>query len=89
MAWFTAYDLNGTTAEDRLKSRDLRVGESFATRPRPVAPARHLWRGPVRGLWNTVLAHPGPRDPADRLLKAVGGLLSRPGRPVPGRSRDS
>jgi hypothetical protein len=33
-----------------------------------------MWRRPVRGLRNTVLAHPGLREPADRLLKTVGTL---------------
>lgn len=60
--------------KDWLKTRDLRVGEGFATRPHPVAAAHRLWRRPVRGLRNTVLAHPGLREPADRLLKTVGTL---------------
>ncbi|WP_030781563.1 GNAT family N-acetyltransferase [Streptomyces sp. NRRL S-920] len=60
--------------KDRLKTRELRVGEGFATRPHPVAAVHRMWRRPVRGLRNTVLAHPGLRDPADRLLKAVGTL---------------
>lgn len=60
--------------KDWLKTRELRVGEGFATRPHPVAAAHRLWRRPVRGLRNTVLAHPGLREPADRLLKTVGTL---------------
>ncbi len=60
--------------KDWLKTRELRVGEGFATRPHPVAAAHRLWRRPVRGLRNTVLAHPGLRDPADRLLRTVGAL---------------
>ncbi|MGP4006039.1 GNAT family N-acetyltransferase [Streptomyces sp. 4N124] len=60
--------------KDWLKTRELRVGEGFATRPHPVAAAHRLWRRPVRGLRNTVLAHPGLREPADRLLKSVGTL---------------
>ena len=60
--------------KDWLKTRELRVGEGFATRPHPVAAAHRLWRRPVRGLRNTVLAHPSLRDPADRLLKTVGTL---------------
>ncbi|MFD9906251.1 GNAT family N-acetyltransferase [Streptomyces sp. NPDC059063] len=60
--------------KDWLKTRELRVGEGFATRPHPVAAAHRLWRRPVRGLRNTVLAHPGLREPADRLLKTVGSL---------------
>ncbi|MFJ6737661.1 GNAT family N-acetyltransferase [Streptomyces sp. NPDC091279] len=68
--------------KDWLKTRELRVGEGFATRPHPVSTAHRLWRGPVRGLRNTVNAHPGLRAPADRLLKAVGTLrTSRPLRP--------
>jgi CelD/BcsL family acetyltransferase involved in cellulose biosynthesis len=60
-----------------LKTRDLRVGEGFAARAHPVAMAQRLWRRPVRGLRNTVLAHPGLRDPADRFLRTVGGLRTR------------
>ncbi|MET7684809.1 GNAT family N-acetyltransferase [Streptomyces sp. NPDC005423] len=60
--------------KDWLKTRELRVGEGFASRPHPVAAAHRLWRRPVRGLRNTVLAHPALRQPADRLLKTVGGL---------------
>ncbi|MGV9884142.1 GNAT family N-acetyltransferase [Streptomyces sp. NPDC003006] len=60
--------------KDWLKTRELRVGEGFATRPHPVAAAHRLWRRPVRGLRNTVLAHPTLREPADRLLKTVGTL---------------
>ncbi|MFF8726891.1 GNAT family N-acetyltransferase [Streptomyces sp. NPDC015171] len=60
-----------------LKTRELRVGEGFAVRPHPVALARRLWRRPVRGLRNTVLAHPGLREPADRLLRSVGALRTR------------
>ncbi|MEI5099389.1 GNAT family N-acetyltransferase [Streptomyces sp. PmtG] len=68
--------------KDWLKTRELRVGEGFATRPHPVATAHRLWRRPVRGLRNTVLAHPRLREPADRLLKAVGGLRTS-GRAAP------
>ncbi|AVH60335.1 MULTISPECIES: GNAT family N-acetyltransferase [Streptomyces] len=60
--------------KDWLKTRELRVGEGFATRPHPVAAAHRLWRRPVRGLRNLVLAHPTLREPADRLLKTVGTL---------------
>jgi hypothetical protein len=60
--------------KDWLKTRELRVAEGFATRPHPVAAAHRLWRRPVRGLRNTVLAHQSLRDPADRLLKTVGTL---------------
>ncbi|WP_217544940.1 GNAT family N-acetyltransferase [Streptomyces sp. GbtcB6] len=60
--------------KDWLKTRELRVGEGFVTRTHPVAAAHRLWRRPVRGLRNTVLAHPRLRDPADRLLKTVGTL---------------
>ncbi|MFJ5777671.1 GNAT family N-acetyltransferase [Streptomyces sp. NPDC093094] len=60
--------------KDWLKTRELRVGEGFATRPHPVAAAHRMWRRPVRGLRNTVLAHPGLRAPADRLLRAAGAL---------------
>ncbi|GGS05500.1 hypothetical protein GCM10010252_50280 [Streptomyces aureoverticillatus] len=60
--------------KDWLKTRELRVGEGFATRPHPVATAHRLWRRPVRGLRNTVLAHPRLRKPADRLLKTVGAV---------------
>ncbi|QQC87740.1 GNAT family N-acetyltransferase [Streptomyces alfalfae] len=60
--------------KDWLKTRELRVGEGFATRPHPVAAVHRMWRRPVRGLRNTVLAHPRLREPADRLLKAVGAL---------------
>ncbi|MFJ3308824.1 GNAT family N-acetyltransferase [Streptomyces sp. NPDC086549] len=60
--------------KDWLKTRELRVGEGFAARPHPVAAGYRLWRRPVRGLRNTVLAHPRLRDPADRLLKTVGTL---------------
>ncbi|GAA3979945.1 GNAT family N-acetyltransferase [Streptomyces plumbiresistens] len=65
--------------KDWLKTRELRVGEGFATRPHPVAAAHRLWRRPVRGLRNTVLAHPTLREPADRLLKTVGGLRTSAG----------
>ncbi|WP_369229986.1 GNAT family N-acetyltransferase [Streptomyces sp. R21] len=60
--------------KDWLKTRELRVAEGFATRPHPVAAAHRLLRRPVRGLRNTVLAHPTLREPADRLLKTVGTL---------------
>ncbi|MEU3792844.1 GNAT family N-acetyltransferase [Streptomyces fructofermentans] len=60
--------------KDWLKTRELRVGEGFATRPHPVAAAHRLWRRPVRGLRNVVLAHPALRRPADRLLRTVGTL---------------
>ncbi|MGA4841322.1 GNAT family N-acetyltransferase [Streptomyces sp. G45] len=60
--------------KDWLKTRELRVAEGFATRPHPVAAAHRMWRRPVRGLRNTVLAHPRLREPADRLLKTVGSL---------------
>ncbi|MGW9027494.1 GNAT family N-acetyltransferase [Streptomyces sp. NPDC055722] len=65
--------------KDWLKTRELRVGEGFATRPHPVAAAHRLWRGPVRGLRNTVLAHSQLREPADRLLKTVGTLRTSAG----------
>ncbi|MFF4896336.1 GNAT family N-acetyltransferase [Streptomyces sp. NPDC001068] len=60
--------------KDWLKTRELRVGEGFVTRTHPVAAAHRLWRRPVRGLRNTVLAHPSLREPADRLLRRVGTL---------------
>ncbi|MEU3858710.1 GNAT family N-acetyltransferase [Streptomyces sp. NPDC028722] len=65
-----------------LKTRELRVGEGFAARPHPVALARRLWRRPVRGLRNTVLAHPGLREPADRLLRTAGTLRTHTRRPA-------
>ncbi|MGW7548218.1 GNAT family N-acetyltransferase [Streptomyces sp. NPDC054770] len=75
-AGITLVDLGRGDKEykDWLKTRELRVGEGFATRAHPVAAAHRLWRRPVRGLRNTVLAHPRLRDPADRLLKTVGTL---------------
>ncbi|MEU1306386.1 GNAT family N-acetyltransferase [Streptomyces shenzhenensis] len=67
--------------KDWLKTRELCVGEGFATRPHPVAAVHRLWRRPVRGLRNTVLAHPRLRAPADRLLRTAGTLrTSRHGR---------
>ncbi|MFC7303948.1 GNAT family N-acetyltransferase [Streptomyces monticola] len=69
--------------KDWLKTRELRVGEGFAARPHPVALAHRMWRRPVRGLRNTVLAHPALRQPADRLLKAAGTLRSASGTPFP------
>ncbi|MFJ9347552.1 GNAT family N-acetyltransferase [Streptomyces sp. NPDC101237] len=60
--------------KDWLKTRELRVGEGFATRAHPVAAAHRMWRRPVRGLRNTVLAHPRLREPADRLLRTVGTM---------------
>ncbi|MFR0354244.1 GNAT family N-acetyltransferase [Streptomyces sediminimaris] len=82
----------GGEYKDWLKTRELRVGEGFVTRPRPVAAAYRLWRRPVRGLRNTVLAHPVLRKPADRLLKTAGavrtsglpGAAERHGRPSGG-----
>ncbi|QEU96599.1 GNAT family N-acetyltransferase [Streptomyces kanamyceticus] len=68
--------------KDWLKTRELRVGEGFATRPHPVATAHRMWRRPVRGLRNTVLAHPALRERADRLLKTVGNLRTSSG-PAP------
>ncbi|WP_221350791.1 GNAT family N-acetyltransferase [Streptomyces beigongshangae] len=65
--------------KDWLKTRELRVGEGFASRPHPVATAHRMWRRPVRGLRNTVLAHPRLREPADRLLKTVGALRTSAG----------
>ncbi len=62
------------TYKDWLKTRELRVAEGFATRPHPVAAALRMWRRPVRGLRNTVNAHPSLRAPADRLLKTAGSL---------------
>ncbi|WJV48106.1 GNAT family N-acetyltransferase [Streptomyces flavofungini] len=60
--------------KDWLKTRELRVCEGFVTRPHPVALAHRLWRRPIRGLRNTVLAHPQLREPADRLLRTVGAV---------------
>ncbi|MBC9719012.1 GNAT family N-acetyltransferase [Streptomyces sp. TRM66268-LWL] len=69
------------TYKDWLKTRELRVAEGFATRPHPVSTALRMWRRPVRGLRNTVNAHPRLREPADRLLKAAGSLrTARTGR---------
>ncbi|MBV1938876.1 GNAT family N-acetyltransferase [Streptomyces sp. BV286] len=65
--------------KDWLKTRELRVGEGFVSRSHPVATAHRLWRRPVRGLRNTVLAHPRLREPADRLLKTVGALRTSGG----------
>ncbi|MEU9187508.1 GNAT family N-acetyltransferase [Streptomyces sp. NPDC048484] len=65
--------------KDWLKTRELRVGEGFASRPHLVATAHRLWRRPVRGLRNTVLAHPRLREPADRLLKTAGALRTSAG----------
>ncbi|MEU1294377.1 GNAT family N-acetyltransferase [Streptomyces sp. NPDC005840] len=67
--------------KDWLKTRELRVGEGFVSRPHPVSAAHRMWRRPVRGLRNTVNAHPGLREPADRLLRTVGALRTsrRPG----------
>jgi len=65
--------------KDWLKTRELRVGEGFARRRHPVATAHRLWRRPIRGLRNTVLAHPGLKEPADRLLKTVGALRTSTG----------
>ncbi|MET8453193.1 GNAT family N-acetyltransferase [Streptomyces sp. NPDC005209] len=73
--------------KDWLKTRELSVGEGFAARPHPVAAAYRMWRRPVRGLRNTVLAHPRLREPADRLLKTVGTLRTSR-RPVAGPVRD-
>lgn len=69
-----------------LKTRELHVGEGFATRPHPVSAAYRTWRRPVRGLRNTVLAHPALRAPADRLLKTAGTL--RTSQPVGSRTPD-
>jgi CelD/BcsL family acetyltransferase involved in cellulose biosynthesis len=65
--------------KDWLKTRELRVGEGFAYRPHPVSAAHRMWRRPVRGLRNTVLAHPRLREPADRLLRTVGSLRAKTG----------
>ncbi|MHB9856951.1 GNAT family N-acetyltransferase [Streptomyces sp. YIM S03343] len=70
--------------KDWLKTRELRVGEGFVTRPRPVAAAYRLWRGSARGVRTTVLAHPRLREPADRLLKTAGRLRTS-GPTGPGR----
>ncbi|WP_306323014.1 MULTISPECIES: GNAT family N-acetyltransferase [unclassified Streptomyces] len=64
--------------KDWLKTRELRVHEGFASRPHPAAAAHRLWRRPVRGLRNTVLAHPELRERADRLLRTVGSMRQRP-----------
>jgi CelD/BcsL family acetyltransferase involved in cellulose biosynthesis len=71
--------------KDWLKTRELRVAEGFASRPHPVAAAHRLWRRPVRGLRNTVNAHPELRAPADRLLRTAGTLRSRAEAGVKGR----
>ncbi|MEU6280974.1 GNAT family N-acetyltransferase [Streptomyces sp. NPDC047028] len=63
--------------KDWLKTRELRVGEGFAARAHPVALAQRMWRRPVRGLRNTVLAHPRLREPADQLLRTAGRLRTR------------
>jgi CelD/BcsL family acetyltransferase involved in cellulose biosynthesis len=64
--------------KDWLKTRELRVAEGFATRTgHPVATAHRLWRRPVRGLRNTVLANPALREQADRLLRTAGSLRER------------
>ncbi|MFJ8933405.1 GNAT family N-acetyltransferase [Streptomyces sp. NPDC102364] len=63
--------------KDWLKTRELRVAEGFATRPHPAAAAHRLWRRPVRGLRNTVLAHPELRERADRVLRTVGSMRQR------------
>ncbi|MEU6538419.1 GNAT family N-acetyltransferase [Streptomyces sp. NPDC047000] len=60
--------------KDWLKTGELRVGEGFATRPRPVAAAYRVWRGSARGVRTTVLAHPRLRASADRLLRTAGRL---------------
>lgn len=71
--------------KDWLKTRELRVAEGFASRPHPVSAAHRIWRRPVRGLRNTVNAHPGLRAPADRLLRTVGALRTSRA-PHPGRT---
>ncbi|MDQ1034226.1 hypothetical protein QFZ75_000642 [Streptomyces sp. V3I8] len=83
--------------KDRLKTRELCVGEGFASRPRPVAAVHRLGRRPVRGLRNTVLAHHRLRDPAGRPVSRTrsvpyvsgGRPRLRPGsrRACPGTSR--
>lgn len=65
--------------KDWLKTGELRVGEGFATQPRPVAAAYRVWRGSARGVRTTVLAHPRLRAPADRLLKTAGRLRTSGG----------
>jgi hypothetical protein len=52
-----------------------------------VAVAQWLWRRPVRGLRNTVLAHPRLREPADRLLRTVGEVRSRGRSAGPGAAK--
>ncbi len=59
----------GMECEDWRKTPELREAEGFATRPHPVAAAHGLWRRPVRGPRNTVLAHPGPRGLAAGSLR--------------------
>ncbi len=60
--------------KESLKTRDLSVSEGWVTRPHPVALGHRARRAPVRALRNTVIARPVLRDPADRLLRAMGRL---------------
>ncbi|MFJ5778306.1 GNAT family N-acetyltransferase [Streptomyces sp. NPDC093094] len=64
--------------KDSLKTRDLYVSEGWVTRRHPVAVGHRARRAPVRALRNAVVSRPELFEPADRLLKRVGRIRSRP-----------
>ncbi|MGW6503377.1 GNAT family N-acetyltransferase [Nonomuraea angiospora] len=62
--------------KDKLKNGEFLVAEGRLARSTPAAGLHWLVRTPLRGVRNTVLAHPALREPADRMLKTYGRLSS-------------
>ncbi|MGW3347892.1 GNAT family N-acetyltransferase [Nonomuraea rubra] len=58
--------------KEKLKTGELEVAEGRLARRTPAAGLHWLIRTPLRATRNTVLAHPGLRGGADRLLKSYG-----------------
>jgi CelD/BcsL family acetyltransferase involved in cellulose biosynthesis len=64
--------------KDSLKTRELSVSEGWVTRRHPVAVGHRARRAPVRALRNAVQSRPELFEPADRILKQMGKIRSRP-----------
>lgn len=65
--------------KDALGTGELLVHEGWVARRHPLALCHLARRSPARALRNTVSAHEGLRDPADRLLRRIGRLRSGAG----------
>ncbi|EGX54757.1 hypothetical protein SZN_36314 [Streptomyces zinciresistens K42] len=71
----------GRAHKDALKTREVQVSEGWVTRRHPVAVVHRARRAPARALRNAVVARPGLRAPADRLLKGLGRARTWHGTP--------